>query len=214
MARRLKPLLHDHLDRLPAACGGCAFWETDAMSERRCGSVCDPAAVREWYSRVTSEWGECGRVALDDDGDVLGFVKYAPAGYFPQAATFPSRPENPEAVLITCLHVRDDAREYQLGRLLVQAALKDLKSRGERSVLSFGCVERANDDLREMPMIGAKYLLNQGFTVVRPDPAFPLMQLDMRSLAALAENLEAILESLRIPMRAPARLPRPTMRAR
>lgn len=213
MARRLKPLLNDHLDRLPAACGGCAFWESETMSERRCGSVCDPALLREWYSRVTSEWGECGRVALDDDGGVLGFVKYAPAGYFPQAATFPSKPENPDAVLITCLHIRDDAREHHLGRLLVAAALKDLKTRGERSVLSFACVERSND-IGEMPMIGMKYLLSQGFTVVRPDPAFPLMQLDVRSLASFAENLETILESLRTPLRAPARLPGPTMRAR
>lgn len=213
MSRRLKPLLSDHLDRLPTACGSCAFWESDSMSERRCGSVCDQKLLHEWYSRVTSEWGECGRVALDDDGDVLGFVKYAPSGYFPQAATFPSRPENLDTALITCLHIRDDAREHHLGRLLVQAALKDLKSRGERSVMSFACVERSND-IGEMPMIGMKYLLSQGFTVVHPDPAFPLMQLDVRSLASLAENLEAILDSLRIPMRAPTRLPGPTMRAR
>ena len=181
------------------------------MVERRCGSTCDPGGLRAWYERVTGEWGECGRVAVDDDG-IMGFIKYAPSGYFPQAATFPSRPNSADTVLFTCLHIRDDAREQGLGRVLVQAALKDLKGRGERTVQSFACAPPA--DLSVMPMIGMKYLLSQGFTVVRPDPAFPLMQLDLRSLALLAENLESVLDSLRLPRRSPARIPDPTVRAR
>jgi GNAT superfamily N-acetyltransferase len=211
MARRLRALMIDDLGTLPAVCGGCAFWESGEAHERRCGSVCDPEALREWYERVHGEWGECGRVALDEDDAVIGFIKYAPSRYFPQAGTFPSHPLSGDTVLITCLHIRDDAREQQLGRLLVQAALRDLKSRGERTVQSFGCAPPA--DLAVMPMIGMKYLLNQGFTVVRPDPAFPLLQLDLRSLAMFAENLEAMLESLRIPLRSPARIPGPTTRA-
>ena len=182
------------------------------MHERRCGSTCDMGALRAWYERVTGEWGECGKVALDDDDAVVGFIKYAPSHYFPQAATFPSHPSTSDTPLITCLHIRDDAREQGLGRVLVHAALKDLKSRGERSVQSFACAPHA--DLAVMPMIGMKYLLNQGFTVVRPDTAFPLMQLDLRSLAMLAENLESVLDSLRLPRRTPARVPDPTVRVR
>ncbi len=212
MARRLQPLLIHHLNKLPAVCTGCDFWESAEMHERRCGSSCDAENLRAWYERVTGEWGECGRVALDDADEIIGFIKYAPSCYFPQAATFPSHPSTGDTVLITCLHVRDDARELGLGRLLVQAALKDLKSRGERCVQSFACVPPV--DLAMMPMIGMKYLLNQGFTVVRPDVAFPLMQLDLRSLAMLAENLESVLDSLRLPLRSPARVPDPTVRTR
>lgn len=207
MARRLRPLGLEHLGTLPTPCVGCAFWETGAAQERRCGSVCDPEAVRDWYLRVTGEWGDCGRVACEED-EVLGFIKYAPSRYIPQAATFAARPYDEDVVLITCLHIRDDARQHGLGRLLVQSALKDLKGRGERTVQSFACARE--DDLTQMPMIGMKYLLNSGFTVVRSDPAFPLMQLDLRSLASVAENLESVLESLRIPLRAPSRVPGPT----
>jgi len=211
MTRRLRPLALEHLDALPVACVGCSFWETGARQERQCGSVCDPAALREWYLRVTDEWGDCGRVACDDD-EVLGFIKYAPSRYIPQAATFPSRPYDGDVALITCLHISDDARQHGLGRLLVQSALKDLKSRGERTVQSFACAR--DEDLTRMPMIGMKYLLDNGFAVARSDPAFPLMQLDLRSLASVAENLEAVLESLRFPLRAPSRIPGPTAGAR
>lgn len=207
MTRRFRPLALEHLGLLPSACVGCVFWESAERRERVCGAVCDPGLLREWYLQVTEEWGDCGRVALQDD-EVLGFIKYAPSRYIPQAATFPSRPYDGDIPLITCLHVSDDARQQGLGRLLVQAALKDLKSRGERTVQSFASVRA--DDLSTLPMIGMKYLLNTGFTVVRSDPAFPLMQLDLRSLASVAENLEAVLESLRFPLRAPSRVPGPT----
>lgn len=212
MTRRLRPLLFQDLGRLPSACTGCVFWESSETQPRRCGSACDPVVLDAWYERVTAEWGECGRVLVDDESEILGFIKYAPSAYFPQASTFASHPTNPDAALLTCLHVREDAREQHMGRLLVQAALKDLKSRGERSVQSFACVPP--HDIRLMPMIGIDYLLSQGFTVVRPDPSFPLMQIDLRSLAALAENFETVLESLRVPLRAPVRVPEPRARAR
>jgi len=207
MTRRFRPLTLEHLDALPAVCVGCAFWESAERHERECGSVCDRELLRAWYLRVTGEWGDCGRVALEDD-EVLGFIKYAPSRYVPQAATFASRPYDADVPLITCLHISDNARQHGLGRLLVQAALKDLKSRGERVVQSFACAR--SEDLTRMPMIGMKYLSENGFAVVRSDPAFPLMQLDLRSLASVAENLESVLESLRIPLRAPARVPGPT----
>ena len=211
MARKLQPLSLRYLDRLPAVCAGCDFWETSEPHERRCGSSCDRGVLRSWYERVTDEWGDCGRVALDEDGEVIGFIKYAPSAYVPQASTFPSHPESGETPLITCLHVRDDVRDHGLGRVLFQAALKDLKSRGERSVHSFACAPPV--DLALMPMVGMKFLLGQGFTVVRPDTTYPLMQLDLRSLAMLAENLESVLDSLRIPRPSPARMPDPTARA-
>jgi ribosomal protein S18 acetylase RimI-like enzyme len=212
MARRLRPLLYQDLARLPSVCTGCVFWESAEKHDRRCGSACDAEVLRAWYERVTDEWGDCGRVLLGDEGEIIGFIKYAPSGYFPQAHTFASRPTDPDIVLITCLHIDDNAREYNYGRLLVQAALKDLKSRGERSVQSFACAERC--ELNVMPMIGMDYLLSQGFAVVRADPSFPLLQLDLRSLAMLAENLESLLDSLRVTWRAPVRVPEPNPRAR
>jgi len=205
MTRRLRPLTFTASDQLPMACSECAFWESAGERERRCGTVCDADLQGAWHRRVTDEWGDCGRVAFDED-EVLGFIKYAPSGFFPQAATFSATPEDPSVPLIACLHISPDARHRGLGTVLLRAALRDLVQRGERRVEAFGYTKRAGDR-EEMPMLSREFLLRNGFSVSRPDPFFPLLRLDLKSLAVWQENLETVLESLRFPLRVPNRAP-------
>jgi len=205
MPRRLRPLSAQDLERLPAACTDCAFWETVAPLERRCGSVCDRELTREWFAAVTGEWGECGRVAYEDD-EILGFIKYAPSRFLPQAATFRAAPLDGQVPLIACLHIEPNARHHGLGSVLLRAALRDLSLRGERRVEAFAAAHKPAI-LEESPMLGIDFLLRNGFSVSRPDPDYPLLKLDLRSLAMLSENLEAVLDSLRFPLRVPKRVP-------
>lgn len=209
MTRRLKPLAQHHLENLPCACPGCAFWETDTPLEPRCGAACDPDLVRERMSEINREWGECGRVAAEDD-EVLGFIKFGPARYFPQSRHFLAGPIDPDSPMLACMHIRDDARRLGLGSVLLRAALKDLVLRGERHVYAFACPPAC--DVTLQPVVGVEFLLRNGFTVARPDPAYPLLKLDIRSLATWAENLDAVLQSLRIPLAAPQRLPSPSIK--
>jgi len=212
MTRKLRPLTLADLDRVPECCRGCAFWEAAGERERTCNSVNDPELLRAWYRRVTDEWGECGRVAYEDD-EVLGFVKYAPSGYFPQASTFPTAPEDPNVPLIACLHIAPDARHHGLGSVMLRAALRDLVGRGERRVEAFAAAQKPAV-LDESPMLGIDFLLRNGFTVSRPDPHYPLMKLDLKSLAMWSENLESVLESLRFPLRSPKRAPATWMKGK
>ncbi len=206
MNRRLVPLASSDMSKVDHVCAGCMFWESVEPQELVCGSTCDEDAQREWFYRVHEQWGECGRAAYEDD-EVLGFIKYAPTGYFPQVAQLPIRPPEPDAPLIACLHIRDDARRHGLGRLLLQASLKDMSGRGERRVYAYGMARKA--DMRMVPMLGMEFLLRHGFTVEHPHPLYPLMRLDLRSLAMLTENLESILDSLRLPRL--RRLPAPSV---
>lgn len=207
MSRKLRPLTLKDFGQLPIQCSGCMFWESAETLERRCGASCDADAQAQWYHRVVQEWGDCGRVAFDED-EVLGFVKYAPSGYFLQAQTFASAPPDPEVPLIACLHVSEEARHRGLGTVLLRAALKDLTARGERKVEAFAAAHKPAV-LEESPMLGIDFLLRNGFTVSRPDPRYPLLQLELRSLAVWTENLEAVLESLKLPLRIPERSPAP-----
>lgn len=205
MTRRLRPLTIDDLSRLPAGCGGCAFWESAGERERKCGLVCDLEFQRAWVRRVNDEWGECGRVAYEDD-ELLGFIKYAPSGYLPQATTFAATPDDPSVPLIACLHISADARHHGLGTVLLRACLRDLVGRGERRVESFAFTS-STADVDEMPMLGMPFLLRNGFVVSKPNSSYPLMRLDLKSLIVWQDNLEAVLESLRFPLRVPRRAP-------
>ncbi|MDO8950712.1 MAG: GNAT family N-acetyltransferase [Actinomycetota bacterium] len=209
MARKFRPLTSDILPDLPAGCSGCVFWESVAVQPIQCGLSCDPALAKRWIDDVSSEWGECGRVVVED-GEILGFIKYAPARLVPQARLMPAGAPDPDAVLIACMHIAPEARQRGLGKVLLQAALRDLTTRGERTVQSYATTRRGEYALS--PVVGVEFLLRMGFTVVRPHPELPLMQLDLRSLVSWTENLEAVLESLRLPLRVPRGAPVPNIR--
>jgi len=190
--------------KLPSACTGCRFWEHETPLPRRCGAACDPEAAARSVHDIVAEWGECGRAAVDE-GEALGFIKYGPPRYFPQARFMPSGPPDPDVALITCMHIDPDARGKGLGGVLMRAALKDLAQRGERTVQMYAdATEGAADD---RPIVGVAFAVRHGFVVARPHPEVPLMRLDLKSLVSWTENLESVLESLRLPLRVPDRAP-------
>lgn len=209
MVRKFRPLTVDLLETLPPGCSGCAFWETAEPLAPRCGERCDIELARAWLKRVNAEWGDCGRVAVAD-GEILGFIRYAPASLVPQAQVMPAGPPDPKAVLVTCMHITPEARQHGLGKLLMQAALRDLVTRGERTVQAYATT--GHGDYALSPVVGMQFLLRMGFTVARPHLSMPLMQLDLRSLAVWTENLESVLETLRLPLRVPQRRPVPNLR--
>lgn len=209
--RRLRPLEAANISRLPEFCQGCVFWETAEPLEVLCGSACDPEAARRWHLAISSEWGECGRVALEGD-EVLGFIKYAPARFLPQSRNLPGAWLKDDDVLLACMHIRGEARNLGLGTLLLRAALKDIVSRGERAVYAYATT--GTSFLERQPMAGANFLLHNGFTIVHPHPHYPLLRLELKSLAILTENFESVLSSLRIPLRQRLRMPSPSIEAR
>lgn len=189
---------------LPAECDGCAYWETAERLPRHCGAACDTDTVTGWAAYVQAQWGECGRAAYDD-GEILGLVKYAPPAFFPQAAHYPAAPPSDDAVFIACLHVVDDARHLGLGKLLLHEALRDVFLRGERAVEAYAFDGR----VAELPVMSLEFLIQQGFVIQRPHPEFPLMRLNVKSLATVTENVEAVLRDIKVPLRAPRRAPAP-----
>lgn len=210
MSRKLRPLTPERAGDLPEPCASCALWETPGSRSDDCGSTQDLEGLRQWLGGVASEWGEAGRIAYED-GEVLGFVKYAPGRYFPKAASMPAGPPDDDAVLLACIHVSADARYVGLGKLLLQAAVRDLATRGERALEAYGAADRA--DRERMPLASVEFLLRQGFTVVRPHPRYPLLRVELRSLAVWTENLEAALEALALPLRVRERVPAPLARS-
>jgi GNAT superfamily N-acetyltransferase len=211
MARRIRSLTPARVADLPDDCGSCGFWESDEAFGPGCGATCDPEALRSWVSLVLREWGDCGRIAYAD-GEAIGFAKYAPARYFPQAVRMPTGLPSEGAVLLACLHVGAGVRHAGVGKVLVQAVLRDLSSRGEKVVEAYAAVDVT--DRKATPMMTVEFLLKQGFTVVRPHPLYPLMRIELKTLAAWTENIEAVLESLQLPVLGRDRRPEPAANSR
>jgi GNAT superfamily N-acetyltransferase len=182
------------------------MWELGGRSSVSCERAEQREELAAWIEHVREEWGSCGRVAYEN-GEPLGFVKYAPPRFFPQTASIPSGRPDDDSVLIACLHVEPAVRDAGLGKVLLQAALRDLVSRGERFVEAYAASDVAERE--RTPLMTVEFLLRQGFTVARPHPVTPLMRLELKSLAKWTDNVEAVLEALQIPRRVGERVPAP-----
>jgi GNAT superfamily N-acetyltransferase len=205
LARRIRILTVERIEELPDPCSLCAMWETHGGQS----ATCTPGPAREeltrWVRKVRSEWGECGRIAYEN-GEALGFVKYAPPRFFPRVSSMPAGAPDADAVLLACLHVEPEVRDAGLGKVLLQATFRDLLSRGERYVEAYAASGPA--DRETSPLMSVEYLLRQGFGVVRPHPTTPLMRLELKMLASWTESVEAVLEALQLP-RVGERVPAP-----
>jgi N-acetylglutamate synthase-like GNAT family acetyltransferase len=110
-------------------------------------------------------------------------------------------------VLLACIHVAPGAQRHGLGGVLLQAALGDLAGRGERTLEAYAVADR--EAAAESPMITADFLLDHGFTVARPHPVYPLMRMELSTLAAWTDSLESALAALQLPLRVGAGVPAP-----
>jgi len=199
MTRRIARLTLDNLGDLPDPCRSCVFWELDPV--RRDRAVADGVAGAEkeaWLSRVLLEWGSCGRIAYVD-GRPAGYVLYAPAVFVPGADTFPTAPVSEDAVLLVTLRVVPGFGGGGLGRVLVQAAVKDILGRGGiRALEAFGDHgHRPDADSGGAGcVLPVDFLLRVGFKTHRPHLRHPRMRMDLRSVLTWREELEQALERL------------------
>ncbi|MEM2057748.1 MAG: GNAT family N-acetyltransferase, partial [Thermoproteota archaeon] len=79
------------------------------------------------------------------------------------------------AVLISCLFIAE--KEYRgrgLGKLLLESIIEDLRKRGFKAVETFARRNNSNN-----PSGPVEFYLKNGFRVLREDPEFPLMRLEL-----------------------------------
>lgn len=207
MNRRTVPLDAEAVDDLPARCRRCLFWELgtsrpvddpDASSEH-------DARVRKqaWVTTRSLEDGPPG--AIVRSGDVTGgYALFAPHRAFTaRAAPVPAVDE--DALWLATLWVHPDERGVGVGRLLVQAALREAIARDLAAVEVHGD-RRARDGDCVVPVT---WLLHEGFEVVREHPRYPVLRLDVRRTARWVTSLEHAAQELlgRVPrpVTAPAR---------
>lgn len=196
LSRRIASLTLDSLDHLPPSCRRCVFWELAPHAVSQAEEYGQTDLEKEaWVSSVLLEWGSCGQT-ITVDGVPAGYVMYAPPGAVPRAAAFPTSPVSPDAVLLTSLRVAEGFEGGGIGRVLVQALVKDLTRRGVRAVEAFGAVTPSQHGQPGGCVVPVEFLLSVGFKTVRPHARWPRLRLELRSAITWKEDVEAALERL------------------
>jgi GNAT superfamily N-acetyltransferase len=217
MTRRLEPLTGDSVASLPEPCRSCVTWELGAAcpsprvtAEAAVGAGAPSASrtpsqpqVRKqaWISAQVQDGFPPGRV-VRVDGEVAGYALFAPATAFaPRRVMVPATSD--DALLLATVWVDPFYRESGLGRLLVQAAIKDairaeapaVEAYGDRRWLERSC------------LLPVTWLLHEGFEVHREHPRTPLLRLEVKRTVRWAESLEHALEEVLAAL--PHRRPQP-----
>lgn len=208
MSRRLAALTLDNLGDLPEPCRRCVAWELDAVAARRAGEAGDPGFEKEaWVSATLLEWGSCGRIAYVDDVPA-GYVMYAPPVMVPRSLSFPTSPVSGDAALLATVRVLPRYAGGGLGRMLIQAAAKDLTRRGIRAIEAFGLAAGAAMGEQSEPgtrcLVPADLLLAVGFKTVRPHHRYPRLRLELKTALSWREDVELALERILGTVRQPA----------
>jgi GNAT superfamily N-acetyltransferase len=197
----LASLTLDNLADLAPCCRSCIFWELDPVaSGRACRAGAAALEKEAWVSDTLLQWGSCGQI-LYVDGAPAGHVLYAPAAYVPRSVAFPTSPVSPDAVLLMTARLREEFRGGGLGRVLVQAVVRDLTRRGARALEAFGrCGDGAasdGDEGSDRPcLLPADFLLAVGFKTVRAHPRVPRLRIDVKNAVSWREEAESALERL------------------
>jgi GNAT superfamily N-acetyltransferase len=210
VSRRLVNVTRDNLRDLSPRCRSCVFWELDPVAgERACEAGGTDLEKEAWVSDTLLEWGSCGRIAYVDSAPA-GFALFAPPAYVPRSVAFPTSPVSADAVLLMTARVYPDFAGAGLGRMLVQAVVRDVAHRGLKAVEAFGRhggtddaadgTDGTDDDRgrrgRHSCVLPADYLLAVGFKTVRPHPKFPRLRLDLKSTVSWKEDVEYALDRL------------------
>lgn len=200
--REVVSLTLDRVRDLPDRCATCVFWELDPVLAARAIERGDPELDKEsWLSAALLEWGSVGRLVYVDE-QPAGYLTYAPAHLVPRASAFPTAPVSPDAVLLMTAKVLPEYTGQGLGRVLVQAAAKDVMRRGIRAIEAFGHL--GDDTVPEAQCImPAEFLIAVGFKTVREHPVHPRLRLDLRTVLTWREDVEQAVERLLASVRAP-----------
>ncbi|MFM6850964.1 MAG: GNAT family N-acetyltransferase [Terrabacter sp.] len=191
MSRKTARLTVDHLAELADPVRACLFWELSPVDRSRLDAAERVAEKERWLSEVLREWGSCGRV-VRVDGRTAGHIVYAPASYLPGAASLPTAPSTPDAIVAATAWIDPALRGGGLGRLLVQAMAADLVERGHTAIEAYGDTRGRAEGC----VLPAEFLGSVGFKTQRAHPTTPRMRMELRTALSWKDEVELALERM------------------
>lgn len=195
MSRKVVPLHGEALEQVPDRCQVCLFWElgwarppADLQSDDLAG---DPLVQKQAWCTARVHAGEPPGRAVYVDGDMAGYALFGRSKVFaPRSGAVPVPSE--DALLLATMWVDPAHRDGGVGRLLVQAALKEAIRLDRRAVEAYGDRRHREADC----VLPATWLLHEGFEIQSEHPRYPLLRIDTRRTARWADALEHAVEEV------------------
>lgn len=191
MRRKVLAVTAKTLEQSGLECASCLRWEgikSENNTEKQ-------SIKADHIKKIIKEQKEFGKIVCVG-GQALAYSQYAPAEYWPAISGLRAGPVSDDAVLITCLMVQPLARGRGLGRVLLQSIESGLVKRKVKAIEVF---TSRNDDYPPGPI---EFYLQNGFHILRDDPKYPLLRLELKTLVGWQINIQFALDRLTIPQRA------------
>lgn len=214
MSRKVRPLDGEAVEDLPDRCRTCLFWElgrprpTPDSGTERLGTddelAGDPLVSKQaWATNQVLAGRPPGRIVRVDD-EIAGYALFGPSTEF-ASRKLPVPRASRDSVLLATLWIDPAYRERGVGRVLVQAALKEAIRLELRAVEAYGDRRWRDSDC----VLPCTWLLHEGFEIAVEHPRYPLLRLETRRTARWADALEHAVEEVLdlFPRRAPAPAP-------
>jgi len=202
MTLGLVPLSMSTIGLIPEPCRSCVFWELEADSAEIAAREGHTAFEKEvWLSGVMLTWGSAGLVVTVDD-EPAGYALFAPPTTVPGAASFPSGPVSPDAVLLTTIRIAARYTGRGVGGFLLNGVVTALTRRGVRAIEVFGREDRvrgvgkATAPSRKHCTIPAGFARAVGFTEVKADRRYPRLRFELAGERGWKAEVEAALQQL------------------
>ena len=210
----MRPLDGEAVDHLPARCRTCLFWELGRPRPRPDGGTerlgpddelaGDPLVAKQaWATNQVLAGRPPGRIVWVDE-EVAGYALFAPTTQV--AGRRPPVPRaSRDALLLATLWVEPHYRERGVGRILVQAALKEALRLQLPAVEAYGDRRWRDADC----VLPCTWLLHEGFEVAVEHPRYPLLRVETRRTVRWTDALEHAVEEVLdlLPRRVPAPAP-------
>ena len=212
----IRDLSESRLDRIDIKCVRCSFW-FDYRSQSFLDDIMNiksfPDLKYFLRKRLTgNSYPEDNCVKLISFTGNGGIVKGAFRGkkcigiltagdpeLFPKLESFRVFPPDPDSTFLGCIYVEPEMRDLGVEKRLLIELEKDLLEKNIKAIEAIG--KRLDDDIEEeefenSPLLSFKFLINNGFYLKKNDEHYPLLKLDLKSIAKGFSREEISLEKL------------------
>ena len=212
----IRDLFADKIEKLDIKCVKCDFW-FDYNSKSLFKDISNIKSISEVKDLLQSKlfktnYSKAAQKKLavfqNNGGIVKGAFKDKKCvgilfagnyNLFPKLRSFKVFPPDPKSIFLGCIYVEPVQKELGIEKRLLIELEKDLLKKKTASIETIA--KRLNDDIDEdefenSPLISFKFLINNGFYLKKNDEHYPLLRLDLQSIARDFVKEELTLEKL------------------